>query len=68
MAHPAGFLVHRQHDRSTADQMYQHQKKEYEAEVCVCVCVRVNPFAYICVCNVGAQGPGTRGCFDRQGA
>ncbi len=33
MAHPEGFLVHRQHDRSQADHMYQNQKKRYEADV-----------------------------------
>eukprot|EP00877_Chromochloris_zofingiensis_P009613 jgi/Chrzof1/4905/Cz15g04010.t1 len=32
MVHPAGFLVHRQHGRSSADKMYQAQKKSYEAQ------------------------------------
>lgn len=33
IAHPAGFLVHRQHSRSHADKMYQAQKKDYERDV-----------------------------------
>lgn len=33
MAHPAGFLVHRQHSRSTADKMWQAQKKVYERDM-----------------------------------
>lgn len=32
VAHPTGFLVHRQHARSSADRMYQEQKGKYEAE------------------------------------
>jgi glycosyltransferase-like protein LARGE len=28
--HPAGWLVHRQHERSAADKMYQSQKRAYE--------------------------------------
>jgi hypothetical protein len=33
LVHPAGFLVHRQHSRSHADKMYQHQKKDYEVRL-----------------------------------
>ncbi|KAI8471024.1 MAG: glycosyl-transferase for dystroglycan-domain-containing protein [Monoraphidium minutum] len=33
VAHPAGFLIHRQHGRSAADKMYQAQKVAYEADV-----------------------------------
>jgi hypothetical protein len=32
VAHPTGFLVHRQHARSSADKMYQEQKGRYEEE------------------------------------
>lgn len=32
VAHPTGFLVHRQHARSSADRMYQEQKGKYEEE------------------------------------
>lgn len=32
VAHPTGFLVHRQHERSSADRMYQEQKGKYEEE------------------------------------
>jgi hypothetical protein len=32
VAHPTGFLVHRQHARSSADRMYQEQKGKYEQE------------------------------------
>ena len=31
--HCDGFIVHRQHGRSKADQMYQSQKKAYEKDV-----------------------------------
>ncbi|KAI8467271.1 MAG: glycosyl-transferase for dystroglycan-domain-containing protein [Monoraphidium minutum] len=31
MVHPNAWIVHRQHDRSAADKMYQSGKKEYEA-------------------------------------
>lgn len=33
LAHPTGFIVHRQHSRSSADKMYQAQKKGYERDV-----------------------------------
>jgi hypothetical protein len=32
MVHPKAWIVHRQHDRSGADKLYQSQKKSYEAE------------------------------------
>lgn len=32
LVHPAAWIVHRQHDRSGADKLYQSQKKQYEAE------------------------------------
>lgn len=32
VAHPTGFLVHRQHARSSADKMYQEQKGRYEEQ------------------------------------
>lgn len=33
LAHPTGFIVHRQHSRSNADKMYQVQKKSYEKDM-----------------------------------
>jgi hypothetical protein len=33
MVHPNAWIVHRQHDRSGADKLYQSQKKEYEFQV-----------------------------------
>eukprot|EP00775_Hariotina_reticulata_P011145 gene11145-11298_t len=33
LAHPTGFIVHRQHSRSNADKMYQAQKKDYERDM-----------------------------------
>jgi len=33
MVHPAGFLVHRQHGRSSADNLYFAQKRAYEEDV-----------------------------------
>eukprot|EP00878_Enallax_costatus_P001272 GHUV01001416.1.p1 GENE.GHUV01001416.1~~GHUV01001416.1.p1 ORF type:complete len:485 (+),score=84.31 GHUV01001416.1:159-1613(+) len=33
LAHPTGFIVHRQHSRSSADKMYQAQKRGYERDV-----------------------------------
>eukprot|EP00879_Flechtneria_rotunda_P028616 GHRR01030798.1.p1 GENE.GHRR01030798.1~~GHRR01030798.1.p1 ORF type:complete len:143 (-),score=26.49 GHRR01030798.1:319-747(-) len=32
LAHPTGFIVHRQHSRSNADKMYQAQKGAYERD------------------------------------
>lgn len=32
MVHPNAWIVHRQHDRSAADKMYQNGKKAYETE------------------------------------
>eukprot|EP00882_Tetradesmus_deserticola_P029727 GHRQ01033323.1.p1 GENE.GHRQ01033323.1~~GHRQ01033323.1.p1 ORF type:complete len:242 (+),score=65.44 GHRQ01033323.1:222-947(+) len=33
LAHPTGFIVHRQHSRSNADKMYQVQKHSYEKDM-----------------------------------
>lgn len=33
LAHPTGFIVHRQHSRSNADKMYQAQKRDYERDM-----------------------------------
>lgn len=33
LAHPTGFIVHRQHSRSNADKMYQVQKRSYEKDM-----------------------------------
>lgn len=33
LAHPTGFIVHRQHSRSNADRMYQAQKRDYERDM-----------------------------------
>jgi hypothetical protein len=33
IAHPTGFIVHRQHSRSNADKMYQAQKRDYERDM-----------------------------------
>jgi len=33
MVHPNAWIVHRQHDRSGADKMYQQEKKKYEFEI-----------------------------------